>query len=111
MVQNFLREDNSLNAEATNAKAHLLIQIDGSSEEMIMNDLNRLNELIKTKYEIMVAETKNQKERIWKIRRSIREAIENISSVFLAEDTVVPRAGIAVFVKDIKKYLNEFKAE
>ncbi|MBN2038601.1 MAG: FAD-binding protein [Spirochaetes bacterium] len=102
LVQEFIHEDNSWK----DAGAHLLIQIDGSSEEMVMNDLHKLSNIIKTKYEIMVAESKSQKDRIWKIRRSIREAIESTSSVFLAEDTVVPRAKIPEFVKDVKDYLN-----
>ena len=89
-----------------NAGAHLLIQIDGSSDDAVMKDVERLNQLIRTKYEILVANTKNQKERLWKTRRAIRESIKNASPVFIGEDTVVPRSKIAAFIKDIKVYLN-----
>ncbi len=95
----------------SSAGAHLLIQIDGNSEEIIMNDLNTLNSLVKTKYDILVAESKSQKERIWKTRRSIREAIESTSKIFLAEDTVVPRSKISVFLKDVKDFLNSLNLQ
>jgi glycolate oxidase len=90
----------------SSAGAHLLIQIDGGSEDIIMKDIERINQLIKTKYEIIVANSKSQKERLWKTRRAIRESIKNASSVFFGEDTVVPRSKIAIFIKDIKLFLN-----
>jgi glycolate oxidase len=89
-----------------NAGAHLIIQIDGDSEDRVMEDLNKINQLIHTEYEIIVADSKNQKERLWKTRRSMREAITYFSKIFLAEDTVVPRSKIPEFIKDVKEYLN-----
>ncbi len=88
------------------AGAHLIIQIDGDSEDRVMDDLNRINQLINTKYEIIAADSKNQKERLWKTRRSMRDAIAHYSKIFLAEDTVVPRSKIPFFIKDVKEYLN-----
>ena len=102
LVNDFLKGD----IPFSSAGAHLLIQIDGNSEDAIMKDIERINQLIKTKYEIIVANTKSQKERLWKTRRSIRESIKNASSVFFGEDTVVPRSKVAVFIKDIKIFLN-----
>ncbi|MBN2403833.1 MAG: FAD-binding protein [Spirochaetes bacterium] len=102
LVKEFLKEEIPFG----NAGAHLLIQIDGDSEDDLMKDLDRLNNLINTKYEIIAANTKIQKERLWKTRRSIRESIKNASSIFFGEDTVVPRSKVPVFIKDIKTYLN-----
>ncbi len=102
LVKNFLQEEIPFG----NAGAHLLIQIDGASEEIVMKDAERINKLIKTGYEIIAAGSKSQKERLWKTRRSIRDSIKNASSVFFGEDTVVPRSRIAAFIKDIKIFLN-----
>jgi glycolate oxidase len=107
LVKNFLHEEIPFG----NAGAHLLIQIDGNSEEAVMKDVERINQLINTKYEIIAASSKNQKERLWKTRRSIRDSIKNASSVFFGEDTVVPRSMIAVFIKDIKAYLNSMSLQ
>jgi glycolate oxidase len=102
LVKDLLKED----IPFENAGAHLLIQIDGESRENIMRDLDRLNKLIHTKYEILVAESKNQKDRLWKTRRSVRESVKNASSIFFGDDTVVPRSMVPVFIKDIKEFLN-----
>ncbi|MFH0974912.1 MAG: FAD-linked oxidase C-terminal domain-containing protein [Spirochaetota bacterium] len=101
-VKDFLKEE----IPFENAGAHLLIQLDGESREEIMSDLDRLNKLIHSKYEILVAESKNQKDRLWKTRRSVRESVKNASSIFFGEDSVVPRSKIPVFIKDIKDFLN-----
>ncbi len=60
LVNDFLKGD----IPFSNAGAHLLIQIDGSSEDAVMKDIERINQLIKTKYEIIVANTKSQKRKI-----------------------------------------------
>ncbi|HON79348.1 MAG TPA: FAD-linked oxidase C-terminal domain-containing protein [Spirochaetota bacterium] len=90
------------------AKAHLLIQLDGNSEDDIARDIERLMAHIPSDPDrIIVAETPQQRERIWKARRSIREAITRESPVFLAEDTVVPRASIPDFLMELKQRFGE----
>jgi glycolate oxidase len=88
------------------AGAHLIVQIDGDSEDRVLEDLEKINKLICTKYEIIAADSNIQKERLWKTRRSMREAIAFFSKIFLAEDTVVPRSEIPEFIKEVKEYLN-----
>ncbi|HQO01957.1 MAG TPA: FAD-linked oxidase C-terminal domain-containing protein [Spirochaetota bacterium] len=86
------------------AKAHLLIQLDGNSEDDIARDIQLLMAHIPSDPDrIIVAESPQQQERIWKARRSIREAITRESPVFLAEDTVVPRASIPEFLVELKQ--------
>lgn len=87
------------------AGAHLLIQIDGDSEEELIKCLEKINSLVNSG-DVITAGTPVQRERIWKARRSIREAIRKESPVFVAEDTVVPRSEIPGFIKEIKEYLN-----
>ncbi len=89
------------------ARAHLLVQLDGNSEEELIGSLGKMLHCISGDgSRVIVAESKSQSERIWKARRAIREAITAESPVFLAEDTVVPRSCIPPFLKEVKAYLN-----
>lgn len=90
------------------AGAHLLVQLDGNSEEAIGSMLEKIQSILPVNPEsIMVAESLQQKERLWTARRSIREAIHAKSPVFLAEDSVVPRSKIPVFLREVKSSLNQ----
>jgi glycolate oxidase len=100
-VKKFLKEEMPF----PDAGALLLIQIDGDSEDEIMNHLEKIKKYLNDD-SVFVASAKNQRERLWKARRSIREAIEHESKVFLSEDTVVPRSEIPNFLTEVKKYFN-----
>jgi len=87
------------------AGAHLLIQVDGNSEDQVLADLQTIVEAALIDADkIFIAQSQSQKERLWKARRSIRESIQAESRVFVAEDCVVPRAKIPQFVKDLKAF-------
>jgi len=90
-------------------QAHLLIEVDGNDMDVLMRDCEKISEVLgnyKTD-EILFAETSEQKNALWKMRRSVAEAVKS-HSVYKEEDTVVPRAELPVLlagVKDIgKKY-------
>jgi len=103
LVSGFL--DNSI--PFPEARAHLLIQLDGESDETVFSQLEKLAEVLSVdENSILVAESQLQKEGLWKARRSIREAIHQHSPIFLAEDCVVPPAEIPIFLKNLKDYLN-----
>ncbi len=88
------------------AGAHLLIQVDGNSEDELYRDMERIGEVVEVDPEkIIAAESDLQREKLWKARRSIREAIQAESPVFLAEDCSVPRSRIPEFLKSLKEYL------
>lgn len=90
------------------AGAHLLIQIDGNTEEHVLAELQTIVEAARiNENEMFIAQSPSQKERLWKARRSIRESIQAESSVFSAEDCVVPRAGIPQFVKGLKAFFQD----
>ncbi len=87
------------------ARAHLLVQIDGNSETQVAADMEKIGGLEGIDPErIIVAQSPLQRERLWKARRCIREAITAESPVFLAEDCVVPRSAIPEFLVELKKY-------
>ena len=90
------------------ARAHLLLQIDAQTGDEIDAMLEKLSSAVPVEHDrIIVAQSPLQQERLWKARRSIREAIHALNPVFLAEDCVVPRSRIPDFIIDLKKY---FKA-
>lgn len=89
------------------ARAHLLVQLDGASEEAVRDQMTTIADCVSVPGErIIAAESRAQSDRIWKARRAIREAITAESPVFLAEDTVVPRSEIPGFLKKVKEFLN-----
>lgn len=99
LVAKFLKSD----IHFPDAGAHLLIQINGNSEEAVLEDVKTIGTVvIADRDSIMVAQSPLQRERLWKARRSIREAIRAESPVFLAEDCVVPRSKIPDFLSALK---------
>jgi len=87
-----------------NIKAHLLIEVDGNDLDVLMKDCEKISEVM---YgfecdEILFAETAAQKENLWKMRRRVAEAVRS-HAVYKEEDTVVPRAELAVLLKGVKE--------
>ena len=91
----------------SDAKAHLLIQLDGNSKSEIRRQKKELMKAIRPLRPSVIT-AKNEKTRavLWSARRGIRTAIEKESPIFLAEDCVVPRSNIPQFVSAVKKYLS-----
>ncbi len=88
------------------AGAHLLIQADGATEDAVDSDIARIVRAAGAEPDsVFIARTEEDKARLWKARRSTRDAIESRSPIFLAEDCSVPRASIAVFLKSLKRHL------
>lgn len=90
------------------AGAHLLVELDGFFEEELLHCAQLIVSTLQlNENNILIASTEHEKERIWKARRFIREAISRKSPIFLAEDPVVPRARIYHFIITLKKEFNQ----
>jgi glycolate oxidase len=101
LVSRFLNRD----MHFPDAGAHLLIQINGNSEQAVLDDIETIGTAVRVDQEtIILAQSPLQRERLWKARRSIREAIHAESPVFLAEDCVVPRSKIPEFLTELKSF-------
>ena len=87
-----------------NIQAHLLIEVDGNNKEVLFNDCETIAKVLEEFNcdEILFAEDAAQKEKLWKIRRVIGEAVKS-SSIYKEEDTVVPRAELPTLLKGVKK--------
>ena len=57
--------------------------------------------------EILLADSKSQKEQLWKLRRSVADAVK-ANSIYKEEDTVVPRAELAKLLKGVKEIGNKY---
>jgi glycolate oxidase len=85
-------------------QAHLLIEVDGNDQEMLMKEIEAIVELM-TQFnvgEVLFAESAAQKDELWKLRRKINEAVM-ANAISKEQDTVVPRAELPQLVKGIKE--------
>ena len=85
-------------------KAHLLIEVDGNDEEQILKDIEKIVPVLEQFecMEIHFAESEAQKTDLWKLRRSVAEAVKS-NSTYKEEDTVVPRAELPELLSGVKK--------
>ncbi|MGI8893674.1 MAG: FAD-binding oxidoreductase [Bacteroidia bacterium] len=85
-------------------QAHLLIEVDGNDTDYLFKECEKITEIL-YQYEcdeVLFAETSQQKENLWKMRRSVGEAVKS-HSIYKEEDTVVPRAELPVLLKGVKE--------
>jgi len=84
-------------------KAHLLVEVDGNDMELLYKDCEKIAEVMEGFEcgEILLADSESQKNKIWKLRRSIAESVKS-NSVYKEEDTVVPRAELPKLLKGVK---------
>jgi glycolate oxidase len=85
-------------------KAHLLIEVDGNDIDALFKDCEKISEIM---YqfgcdEVLFADTAQQKQDLWRMRRGVGEAVKS-HSIYKEEDTVVPRAELPVLLKGVKE--------
>ncbi len=87
------------------AEAHLLIQLDGSSQAAVDEDMNLVGDLCLERgaQDVLVARDQRTRDRLWEARRLIIDALNNESPVNHMEDVVVPRAAIPALLTGIKE--------
>lgn len=84
-------------------QAHLLIEVDGNDMDVLFKDCEHITEVMQLhgSDEILFAESASEKDALWKMRRSVAEAVKS-NSVYKEEDTVVPRAELPKLLKGVK---------
>ncbi len=90
-------------------QAHLLIEVDGNDEETILKDIDKIAAVLEQFdcMDIHFAESEAQKSDLWKLRRSVAEAVKS-NSTYKEEDTVVPRAELPVLLSGVKEIGEKF---
>lgn len=98
------RHQNLSNPAKADCEALLLIELDGNDLEALYQaceEINRILEMFGAK-EVLMADTSDQKEAWWKIRRAIGEVVKT-HSTYKEEDTVVKRAYLPELMAGVKE--------
>lgn len=84
-------------------EAHLLIEVDGNYAEILMNEAEKILTVVEQFQidEVLFADTVEQKNALWKLRRNVAEAVKQ-NTVYKEEDTVVPRYELPKLLIGIK---------
>lgn len=84
-------------------QALLLIEVDGNNMDVLMQDCEVISTVMQNHNsdEILFADSAEQKNALWKIRRKVGEAVKS-NSVYKEEDTVVPRAELPKLLHGVK---------
>lgn len=90
-------------------QALLLIEVDGNNMDVLYNDCETISNIMSSFEcdEILMADSAEQKNALWKIRRKVGEAVKS-NSVYKEEDTVVPRAELPNLLKGVKAIGNKY---
>ncbi|MBR9861704.1 FAD-binding protein [bacterium] len=84
--------------------AYLLIEVDGNEEELIFKECEGIHEVLEQfgVSDVLFADSADQKEKLWKIRRSIGEMVK-AHSIYKEEDTVVKRFHLPELLSGVKE--------
>lgn len=84
-------------------QAHLLIEVDGNYPEVLMAEAEKIMHVLEPFEldDVLFADTEDEKKALWKMRRSVGEAVKS-NSVYKEEDTVVPRFELPKLLSGIK---------
>jgi glycolate oxidase len=99
-----------LNVTVSDAiQAHLLIEVDGNYPEILFQEAEKIMAVVEQFEidEVLFADTEDQKNALWKMRRSVAEAVK-ANSIYKEEDTVVPRYELAKLLSGIKSIGNKY---
>lgn len=96
----------------SDVQAFLMIEFDGDDLDVIFKDCEKAN-LVLEEYgcsEVLFADTAQQKEELWRMRRTMAESVKS-NSVYKEEDTVVPRAALPKLINGIKQIGDQYGFE
>jgi len=96
-------DDISINVD-DKVQAHLLIEVDGNYPEILMLEAEKIMSVVEQFEidEVLFADTEDTKNALWKMRRSVAEAVK-ANSIYKEEDTVVPRYMLPELLTGIKR--------
>ncbi|MBC7606545.1 MAG: FAD-binding protein [Burkholderiales bacterium] len=94
---------------APGVQAHLLIEVDGNYPEILFAEAEKIMSVVEKFHidEVLFADTEDEKNALWKMRRSIAEAVKS-NSIYKEEDTVVPRYELPKLLAGIKLIGNSY---
>ncbi len=99
-----LKYNNNSNIIVKDAvKAHLLVEVDGNYPDILMHEAEKIMTVVEQFDidDVLFADSEDDKNALWKLRRSVAEAVK-ANSVYKEEDTVVPRYELPKLLAGIK---------
>lgn len=92
-----------------NIQAHLLIEVDGNYPDILFQEAEKIMNVVEAFEidEVLFADTEEQKNALWKMRRAVGEAVKS-NSIYKEEDTVVPRYELPTLLKGVKEIGNKY---
>ena len=99
-VLEYIKVDNIEKAQAV-----LLIEVDGDDKDEVQQEFEKVLKICKEKRSksLQYAETKDEKEQLWKVRRSISASLLRIAPTKVNEDICVPASKLPAMVKHIQE--------
>lgn len=90
-------------------EAHLLIEVDGNYPDILMQEAEQILAVVEQFEidEVLFADTPDEKNALWKMRRAVGEAVKS-NSIYKEEDTVVPRYELPRLLEGIKSIGNKY---
>lgn len=90
-------------------QAHLLIEVDGNYPDVLFSEAEKIAGVLEQFEidEILFADSEDQKNALWKLRRAVGEAVKS-NSIYKEEDTVVPRYELPKLLEGIKAIGNKY---
>lgn len=106
-TKDFLKDDSIVIED--NHAAHLLIEVDGFDADQLMQECEKIMSVLEEfeTGEILFAESQAQKDTLWKLRRSVGEAVK-ANSIYKEEDTVVPRFQLPELLGHVKRIGDQY---
>ncbi|MCX8023214.1 MAG: FAD-binding protein [Syntrophorhabdaceae bacterium] len=97
LAERYLNKKVSFN----NAKAHILVQLDGNKEEEFERSMEVVGDIFERygAWDLLVAREPEAQNRLWEARRCIFEAANRIGIPYETMDVVAPRSSVASLVK------------
>ncbi len=85
-------------------QAHLLIEVDGNNQEVLFAEAEKIVQVLEhfETDEILFADSEEQKNALWKLRRAVSDAVRS-NSIYKEEDTVVPRYELPKLLRGVKQ--------
>jgi glycolate oxidase len=94
------------------AGAYIIVELDGNQKEQIQKMYNRVGD-IALRYgclDVFVGESIKDKEKIWEPRKSIGDALKEVSKIVAREDLVVPKNQIPRLISMLKECVEKYTA-
>lgn len=92
------------------ANGHTIVEIDGNNKEYVRKSWEKIGDIALecNALDVFVAETPQDRERIWELRKKIGDALKSQTELIAREDLVVPRDKIPELIFQLKECVKNF---